>query len=281
MKNVLLLFALATLIAFPACQSGEGETQEEEQEEAFDPTSIQGTWEMTGNMPPDTNEVIAQDYRQVKIYTGEQVFFLAFDTDPDTVYMIGGGTYSINDSSFTEDLSYMTFHQEGEPTSYTFAHTITEDSFGQSGVMENPAEDEEDFQLEERYKRAEVGMANSVGHPLVGVWEMEQAMYGDEEELSGIPDSIRSLKVITPGHFYVVTYNKNDLTKVNVVFGSQQWTEGQIEETIIANTWDKGMNGATFTFAVEMDDNTYAQKGTMTYGDRDDYPLEEHFVRIE
>ena len=261
MRNFLFLFALVAWIAFPACQSGE--TTEEPEEETFDPAIIQGTWEMTGVLPADTNEIIAPDYHQYKIYTEDHVFFLAFNAD--SVLMIGGGTYTINQDSFTEDLSYMTFYDESLPTSYSFIHQIDSTTFAQSGVMESE-EGEEDFKLEERYRRVEGSVADGLeGHPLVGVWKLDQALYGDDEELAPLPDSMQMLKVITPGHFMAVNYNKNNPGDVNVVFGAQRMEGGKMIESVLVNSWSATMNNVEVPLEIEGGDATYSQKGTMAY----------------
>ena len=65
------------------------------------------------------------------------------------------------------------------------------------------------------------------------------------------------------------------------MFGAQRMEEGQLVETVLANTWDPGMNGTENSFAIEGGESTYSQKGTMLYEGEDDYKLEEHFSRVE
>ena len=282
MRRFLLLSLLTTLLILPACQSGEdANDNEQEQEVTFDPAIIQGTWEMTENMPADTNITLPVDYHQYKIYTKDHVFFLAFHPDSNSVGMMGGGTYTINQDSFTENLTFMSMHEEGNPTSYSFTHKIDATTFAQSGRMESNVEGEEDFMLEERYRRVESSIGDGVeGHPYIGLWKLEKTLYGDGE-LETQADSIHSLKVITPGHFYIMSSNKNHPEKVNVVFGSQKMEDGKYVETVIANSWSDEMNGQTIAFSAEGAPSTFIMKGVMSYEGNDNYKIEEHYSRVE
>jgi hypothetical protein len=276
MKHLFFLFALATLTCFTSCQNSPDNT-EDITEEAFDPSIIQGTWEMTQNMPADANVVMPVDYKQYKFFTKDHFFFIAFNQD--SIGLIGGGTYTIDRDTFIESLEFMSSDMSDYPTSFSYSHTIDGDSFIQKGVMPSLSGETEDFQLEEHYKKLEAPISAETEHPYAGLWKMVQAQNGDATEVQTVPDSVMSMKIITPGHFLIVNWRTNSLEPIGAVFGSQKMEDGKYVETVIANTMDREMNGTIIPYTGEGGEETFRMYGEIPMDPP--YKIDERYTRVE
>jgi hypothetical protein len=277
MKYLFPLLLLVTLFSFTSCQSSP-DTADDTAEETFDPTIIQGTWEMTLNMPADSDVAIPMNYKQYKFYTKDRFFFIAFDQD--TVGLFGGGTYTIDRDTFVENLEFMSSDMSDYPTSFSYSHTIDGDSFVQKGVMPSLSGENEDFQLEEHYKKVEGPISEDTDHPYVGLWKMVQDQSGEATELQSIPDSVMRMKIVTPGHFYIVNWNTNRLMPYSAVFGSQKMEDGKYVETVLANTMDNSMNGVIIPYTAEGGEGTFRMHGEIPM-EEGPYKIDERYTRVE
>ncbi len=272
---------MAIGLSLLTCESNPS-ASEATSEPSFDASAIQGTWEMTHYMPEDTNTVIpVEDFSQFKFYTKDRFFFVGYNKDSIELY--GGGTYTITQDSFTETLEFMSWDPGNGPNQFTFSHKLDGDRLSQSGLMESSSEDGEDFKLEERYKKVEGSIAATSDHPYAGLWKMVENQNGDLEELTTVPDSIISMKLVTNDHFLIAFWNNNHLKPNGILFGKQQMKEGQYIETIVANTMNQEMNGRSFPYSVEGADNAFRMYGEIPADgeNTEPYKIDERYTRVE
>ncbi len=281
MRNLLLLSIGALFIFFSACTNDQKANQEKADystSATFDPSVIQGTWKMTHHMPPDSSEVVPTGWDQYKIFTEDRFFFLAFNED--SLIYLGGGQYTIDWDTFTEKLEFMSWYDEkGATTTFTFDHQIEGDKLIQSGsVVWN--EGEEENHLEEHYTKVEPSVHEDSDHPLLGLWKMEKMQNGDAQEVSSLPDSISRMKVITPGHFFIVSWKKINRQPGGSVFGSQKIEDGKYVETVLANTMASDMNGTSIPYTFEGGKETFRMHGEIPT-EQGLYRIDEYYSRVE
>lgn len=277
MRPLFFLLVMASLLTFSSCQNKQA-AGEDTSTDTFDPSIIQGTWEMTHIMPGDTNTVVPVDFKQYKFFTGNRYFLIRYDKD--SIRILGGGTYTIDENTFTENFEFFSLDFNDIPTSLTFNHKIEGDQFIQTGVIPGGGDDNEDYQLEEHYKKVEASILADTDHPYLGLWKMEQAQNGDAKEVQTVPDPISRMKIITPGHFFIVSWRKNNLMPGAAVFGSQKVENGKYVETVIANTMNSNMNGTIIPYNAEGGDSSFRMHGDIPM-DEGNYKIDERYSRVE
>ena len=274
MKNLNLFAILFVMAIFFACQP---DSEKTEDPPAFDPTIIQGTWKMSSMQPQDTNVMVTPTYTQIKIF-GAPHFALINLGENHSFNMALGGTYEINEEGFTEKVLFYSGDSTFIGTEIPYTYKADEGTYHQSGVIVQDSAD--NLVIEESYERVEDAMSKTEGNPLVGVWRMTRAAYGDTEEAEPLEEGEATYKIITPGHFYVVSFNWNGKFGA-VVFGTHKMEGDKYVETIISSSMDSTMNGQTPSFDYEVADSSFTQIGAISYQGEDNYKIEEYFTRVE
>lgn len=103
--------------------------------------SITGTWQLLKGTTITNGDTAVTDYTQntsfIKIINDTHFAFLHHDLtkgkDSAAVFVSGGGTYSLNNSSYTENLQYCSA-REWEGNDFAFTITINNDTLTQQGI---------------------------------------------------------------------------------------------------------------------------------------------------
>jgi hypothetical protein len=100
---------------------------------------------------------------------------------------------------------------------------------------------------------------------LVGTWKLASAKYGGQP--FAFPEDFTTLKVVTPGRYVVVIYNKEG--KVARAAGGRYTLDGdKYEETPEFSTTENfdAIKGKPQTFKCRLDGDKWHHNGTMTSG---------------
>lgn len=116
-------------------------TENRRQENETLQTSIQSTWRLISGTVIEKGDTIVTDYTKnvsfIKIINATHFAFLQHDLnggkDSTALFVAGGGSYSLRDSSYTEYLEYCSA-REWEGHDFTFALTIRDDTLVQRGI---------------------------------------------------------------------------------------------------------------------------------------------------
>ena len=110
--------------------------------------SLQGTWKLLTGTVIEKDDTTITDYTMaksfIKIINDSHFAFLLHDLNKgkdsaSAVFSAGGGSYTLNGSSYTEHLEYCNA-REWEDHDFTFTVTIKGDTLIQSGVEKIEAE---------------------------------------------------------------------------------------------------------------------------------------------
>lgn len=134
MKTILSLAILAT--AFASCFEKPSETVAVSTQ-----MSIEGTWQLFSGTLIEKGDTTVTDYTKnisfIKIINESHFAFLQHDLnkgeDSLAVFVAGGGSYSLNDSLYTEHLEYCTA-RKWEGNDFEFTVALQNDTLVQSGV---------------------------------------------------------------------------------------------------------------------------------------------------
>jgi hypothetical protein len=102
---------------------------------------LQGTWRLITGTLIEKGDTTVTEYSKnlsfIKIINPTHFAFLQHDVkkgkDSTAVFVAGGGSYSLKDSTYTEHLEYCSA-REWEGNDFPFTITITNDTLIQSGV---------------------------------------------------------------------------------------------------------------------------------------------------
>lgn len=279
--GILLLAGFVSLL-FYSCQSTYAGNNKSA---AFSETAngqaahpLQGTWKLlAAHWNADTKQFA--DNTIYKIYTANRFAFLFYNEATKTFSGGGGGTYTVDGDRFTEHLEYFSFDTTAVGSAQTYQFEIKDGIFHQSGTLNT--DKYTDYTIHEFYERVEPGIgALSENHPLVGVWQVEEAAYGGHEsDIAGRYGKV--LKIITPGHFYVAYFNPETGYFNGLGFGSWNAEEDRYTETIKAYSWDASAVGQTVTFNWRVEGDRFFQSGKIDTDQYKDYEIKEVSRRLE
>lgn len=102
---------------------------------------IVGTWKLIKGVLIEKNDTAITDYTKgvsfIKVINESHFTFLQHDLEhgkgTSPVFVAGGGSYSLNDSSYTEHLEYCS-DRSWEGNDFTFTIKVSNDTLIQSGV---------------------------------------------------------------------------------------------------------------------------------------------------
>jgi hypothetical protein len=132
-KHLPLLFASVFVLGCQAPASSPNNTAE--------PLPLVGTWQLLQGTTIENGDTTVTDYTKnlsfIKIINDTHFAFLQHDLtkgkDSATVFVAGGGTYTLQDSTYTENLAYCSA-REWEGNDFSFTVTIKNDTLVQQGV---------------------------------------------------------------------------------------------------------------------------------------------------
>lgn len=92
MKEALLVFAIAVAAVFLAWSQANGSDAKKSQ--------LDGTWELV------SGQQLPKGARDIKMILGGHFIFVAYDTQTGKPLYTGGGTYTLNGSSYTKHMDF-------------------------------------------------------------------------------------------------------------------------------------------------------------------------------
>lgn len=243
---------------------------------------LEGTWKLRSANWAERTSHYADD-EIYKIYTRDRFAFIYYDEQEQSFSGAGGGTYTIEGNQFTETLEYFSFDQTAVGSQQTFTFEINEEGqLHQVGILQT--EEYPDHEINQLYDRIESSIhAESESNPLLGVWCVQEATYGDNvNDATTIQQKYgRVYKIITPGFFYSVYFDPSRQYFNGVGFGTYEVNGGNYTETILAYSWDDASVGSQPSFQWKIKDGQFHQSGKLNAGKYLDYTIEEVFARIE
>jgi hypothetical protein len=136
MNKILLVFAIALTAAFPAFSQTNGNQARR--------SPLEGTWEMV------SGQQLPKGARDIKIISAGHFVWVAYDTEKGKPLYTGGGTYILNESSYTEHVEFMSDEISagvlGKDQRFTVK--VDGDTLTQTGALSNGQS------LSETWKRA-------------------------------------------------------------------------------------------------------------------------------
>lgn len=275
---LLLLACMVSLLFFRCEPASSEEPAGSEMTEASTFDQFQGTWKLlAAKWNADTKQFA--DNTIYKIYTDGRFATIFFDPQTNSFSGGGGGTYTIDGNQFTERLEYFSFDTTAVGSSQTFNYEIKDGIFHQSGILNT--EKYPNYQIHEFYEKVEPGIGTlQKKHPLVGVWNIEEASYGgNKSDIAARYGKV--MKIITPGHFYGVFFNPETGSFNGMTFGSWRAEGDQYIETIQTYSWDATAAGQTYSFNWRVDDDKFYQTGKIDSDRYEDYEIVEVSGRVE
>ena len=127
---------IAVLLLFASCNS-----LVEKKDTKSTKTAIEGTWKLLTGTLIEKGDTVITDYTKgkefIKIINDTHFAFLSHDLskgkNADSLFSVGGGNYSLNDSSYTERLVYCNDRQ-WEGNEFHFIVSIGDDTLTQKGI---------------------------------------------------------------------------------------------------------------------------------------------------
>ena len=128
MKRVLHVFAITlTAVLLASSQTSSDQAKK---------SQLEGTWEIVSArpLPPPPKGV-----REIKIILGGHFVFVRYDTEKGKPIYVGGGTYTLNGTSYTEHIDFMSqaisAGMVGKDQPFTV--TVEGDTLTQTGALSN------------------------------------------------------------------------------------------------------------------------------------------------
>ncbi|TDO04674.1 hypothetical protein [Sunxiuqinia elliptica] len=137
-RNIGLLILLTVLFS---CNTATQKAQQPEKPEKPIKQPIEGTWKLLSGTLIEKGDTVTTDYTKgvefIKIINGTHFSFLQHDLtqgkDSAAVFGAGGGTYTLKDGVYTENLDYCSA-REWEGNSFEFEVQVDGDTLIQQGV---------------------------------------------------------------------------------------------------------------------------------------------------
>ncbi|MCB9042097.1 MAG: hypothetical protein H6557_36230 [Lewinellaceae bacterium] len=239
---------------------------------------LQGTWKLlAAKWNADTKQFA--DNTIYKIYTRGRFALLFYNPADNSFAGAGGGTYTADADQFTERLEYFSFDTTAVGSAQTYHYEIRDGILHQSGTLNT--DKYPDYPIHEFYERVEPGIGTlEEKHPLVGVWNIEEASYGGEKrDIAARYGKV--IKIITPGYFYGAFFNPETGSFNGVTFGAWKAEGDQYTETIAAYSWDASAVGKTYSFNWKVEGNKFYQTGRINSDRYKDYEIREVSGRLE
>jgi hypothetical protein len=120
-----IVFAIALAAVFPALSQTNGSDAKKSQ--------LDGTWELV------SGQQLPKGARDIKIISGGHFIFVAYETEKGKPLYTGGGTYTLNGSSYTEHIDFASDEISAGLVSkdQPFTVKVDADTFTQTGTLSN------------------------------------------------------------------------------------------------------------------------------------------------
>lgn len=240
------------------------------------PHPLEGTWKLIKGKWGTMEEPVVQTRDIYKIFTNGHYFHVYYNAEKFSG--AGGGTYTADDKTFTEIVTYFSWDSTIVGKTQVFNWTIEGNQLVQSGLI-NDGEKYNNYVVEEYWERVEDAISASKS-PIAGVWQIEQSTYGNTTKKAE-ESRWRVNKIFTNKFWYAAFYDPKTGGFNGVGFGTYLLEGDQYTETLSAYSWDQSAVGKTFTFTMEIQPKTLVQKGKINSDKYKDYTIVEYFKRME
>lgn len=238
-------------------------------------TPLQGTWKLVKSKWGKMKKLQTPTQSIYKIFTKKHFYFIYYDNEEFSG--AGGGTYTIDEQTFTETLDYFSWDSTATKTNQTYNWTIEGNILHQSGFIKG-TDEYDDYIIEEYYEKVEEDA--SLNESLTGVWQIEKGTYGDETNTAE-ENRWTIRKIFTPTFWYAAFYDARSGSFNGIGFGTYKLKQNQYIETLSAYSWDQSAVGKTYTFTMDIQPETLIQSGMINSDKYKDYKIEEYFKRVE
>ncbi|MEM9885090.1 MAG: hypothetical protein AAF849_04295 [Bacteroidota bacterium] len=237
---------------------------------------LEGTWKMTTAKWGKMKEHKQTKRDIYKIFTKDKYFFIYYNDQKFSG--AGGGDYTVEGNTFKSTNAYYSWDSTAVGKTQTFNWVIEGNTLHQFGLIKG-ADKYDNYVIDEYYERVEDGIGQNE-HPLVGVWQVEEATYGNETT-SAANSRWQVNKIFTDKFWYITYFDPKTGGFNGAGFGTYALKDNEYHETIEAFSWDQTAVGQTNTFSMKIEPETLVQKGEINTDEYQNYTIIERFKRIE
>lgn len=253
-----------------------GCTPTEKVETSENPKNLIGTWERVRYVDTQVSDSAWMDQDPGNIYlkhiTPTHFTWLSFNTTTQTLNGTGGGTYTYDGETYSEDINY--FYPAGSsivgktiPFTVDFRDSLWHHVGFYQATEIDPELDEIDMsdtiRIEELWKPVTTDRA----YPqLVGTWELVSMKSRNDSTRVELPPFMRFYKLLTPTHFNWVQINMDDYQVYAEGGGTFTLSDDEyIEHPEYHFPIQEALRGLTIPFHFELDSSGYwIHKGMFT-----------------
>ncbi len=267
MFNSKVLLILTPLFMLFACSSETGQ-------DSSTLESLEGSWRMISYKVEgdDSWKQLPGSVVQEKYITSSHFTWIQYETEKDTVYGTGGGTYSYDKDAhtYTEDIKFFLPAGSNEHGQSIPFDVLFEDEkwyhTGYAKVFEFDPETGENVVIdseliEEIWERTD---AKSSDESLVGTWLLESFKDHGDSIRTDYPEFVSIFKLVTPTHFVWVHY----ISEQDIVIAEGGGTynyEGNTYTETLRSVYPSGSNqvGTVMPFESRTENDTWYLLGNI------------------
>lgn len=251
MRRITLLLALLSTLALAAVLSM-GFRSQTVMTDAEIEAELQGAWRMVLR-----NGAVMEDLQleMVKIIQDGYFMFAFYQEATQSFYSAGGGTYTVRDGQYREDIRFHTIDPKLVGTYVNFDIRLEGDRWFHEGVVSG-----ED--LKEVFERADADGTPS----LAGAWicTAHSQANGDLHALR--ERDPQTWKLVTDQHFQWVTFDGRTGDLLGCSGGTFEWDEGIYAEDVAFHMQDTMLTGHRLIWPSQIEGETWTQTTPLSRG---------------
>lgn len=226
---------------------------------------IQGAWRMVLRNGSDMEELQLQ---MVKIVQDGYFMFAYYQEETQSFYSAGGGTYTVENGMYSEDIRFHTIDPNLVGEHVPFSMRVEDNHWYHEGVVSGE-------ELKEVFERADTDGTLD----LTGAWESIAYSESDGELYELRERDPQTWKLVTNEFFQWVTFDKRSGDLMACSGGTFQWKDGIYAERISFHQQDTVLTGHQLIWPSEVQGNKWVQTTPLTRGSSE--PLRQIWVRME
>ncbi len=271
MKNAIIFIPFFLAIFLFSCSS-----DKTSENESLSADALEGSWQLVSRINHGSGDTtwssLPDDIIYQKHITPTHFTWLSYDKGENRTTGTGGGTYTFNDETYTEDINF--FYPPGSSIlgqTIPFTVEMKDGKWYHTGYSKDLEFDAEtgdmmvvdSTKIEEIWERIETkASSDSSSLALAGSWELVSYMPETQQVWTEYPDFVGYVKHITPTHFVVLKYNKEGDEIMFQLSGTYQLNERTYVENILtAHPSNPNQIGLSHTFQKEMRDDKWYLSG--------------------